>query len=208
MSGMTEMRADLRPKRGAGGLPLRRRNDRERLCVRSPECRRTLDEGGRDRRFSVEDACWRGRLLLGMAASRRLAADQDPVSRHDRSRPPVPMGDCSVLTPRHRHTPRRRRGAAPAPRFAMAKAWPDGSASSNTRRGGRGIAPRRRGAFECPSVKSLQSPIGKARRARRSREHAVHTGPRRPPASMPSQRPHRVTGMRPESPQRCSEVRR
>ena len=205
MSGMIDVPPGLGPERGAGAAPSPRRGDCERLGGRSPRCRRSLAEGGRDCHISIVDACSRRRLLLGMAASRRLVTGRDRVSRHDRSRPPVPIGDCSDLTPRHRHTPRRRGGSAPAPRFAMAKAWPDGSASSNTHRGGRGAAPRRRGVLEYPSVRTLRSPSGKAGRARRSREHAVHTGPRRPPASMPSKRPHRVTGMRPEPPHRSSE---
>ena len=122
--------------------------------------------------------------LLGMAASQCPGVAPDPASRDRLARLPVPGGDCSGPTPGHSKTPRQRRGSAPAPRFAMAKAWPDGSASSNTLRGGRGAAPRRR---RVPKRRNAAVPSpGTASRGRRSREAGSRTIARRSLAAMPS----------------------
>ena len=201
MRGVNDLPAIFRTNRGAFASLGEKTTRFRRTLGERPKTVRGLLHGttGRDRRtcgtrgaranvcdFSGMDTAARKRPLLGMAAGRRLGARQAPSPRDIPLRPNDPMGDRGVLTLGHVESPRQRRGAAPAPRIAMATVWPNRPICSNSKRGGRGGAPRRRGDSTCPSVRTLRSPSGSIKRARRSREHAVCSGPRRPLAAMPS----------------------
>ncbi len=122
-----------------------------------------------------------------MDASYHLAQDQVRVSRHQRTRLLSPLGDRSVLTPRLRQSPRRRRAPSQLP------CPPPGIRNHDTppflphhrqNRGAGAELLRQRGGCDRLAVRTLRSPIGNGGRDRRQRETRSSTASRRLLASM------------------------
>ncbi len=144
-------------------------------------------------------SAWPRRNLLSMAAGKRLDGGDRLVSRCRRPVLIMPMGDRSVRTFGHSLAPRRRRGAAPAPRIGPKRRRHQGLVLSRSR--GAGVEPLRRRGVSCsPGVRTLLSPDRKGGRHRERREAGSRSRARRLLAAMPSKFRQRHARFGPEEP--------